>query len=162
MHIPAFTAFLGITHQEYAHVFYREPLDRRVRDQIAYKLGVDWREIAEFMPQQPQPWPEIVAEPAPEGAPFPHEPWYLVDHVTGRITSGPHDAPIPANGGYLCDPLTNGPTNLVGLSYPWGSEEEQLPPAGFSARDLEVMYKESAADAAHGRQIVPSWTNFWK
>ena len=60
MHIPAFTAFLGITHQEYAHVFYREPLDRRVRDQIAYKLGVDWREIAEFMPAQPQTWPEIV------------------------------------------------------------------------------------------------------
>jgi hypothetical protein len=41
MHIPAFTAFLGITHQEYAHVFYRQPLDRRVRDQIAYKLGVE-------------------------------------------------------------------------------------------------------------------------
>jgi len=32
MHIPAFTAFLGITHQEYAHVIYRQPLDRRVRD----------------------------------------------------------------------------------------------------------------------------------
>jgi hypothetical protein len=148
MHIPAFTALLGITHQEYAHVFYRQPLDRRVRDQIAYKLGVDWREIAEFMPAQPQIWPEIVPIPAPEGAPRPREPWYLIDEETGRIVSGPHATPIPVNAGYLGDPLTHAPTNLVALCYPLGCEEEQLPPEGFSARDLEVMYEESEADAA--------------
>jgi hypothetical protein len=147
MNIPAFTAFLGITHQEYAHVVYRQPLDRRVRDQIAFKLGVDWREIAEFMPAQPQTWPEIVPLPASEGEPPPPEPWYLVDHVTGRITSGPHTTPIPANGAYLCDQLTNASTNLVALWYPFTREEENLPPEGFSARDLEVMYEESAADA---------------
>jgi hypothetical protein len=148
MHIPAFTAFLGITQQEYAYVFYREPLDRRVRDQIAYKLGVDWREIAEFMPAQPQTWPEIVPEPAPEGAPLPSEPWYLVDRVRGRITSGPHTTPVPANGAYLCDQLTYAPTNLVALWPPFRREEDQLPPEGYSARDLEIMYEEGAADAA--------------
>src|SRR4051812_44355395 len=100
------------------------------------------------MPAQPQTWPEIVPEPAPADAPSPLEPWYLIDEETGRIVSGPHTMPIPANGGYLCDPLTNGPTNLVGLSYPLGCEEEQLPPEGFSARDLEIMYEEGAADAA--------------
>jgi hypothetical protein len=148
MRIPAFTAFLGITHQEYAHVIHRQPLDRRVRDQIAYKLGVEWREIAEFMPAQPQTWPEIVPLPAPDGEPLPPEPWYLVDEETGRITSGPHDTPIPANGGYLCDQLTYESTNLVALWYPSTSEEDQLPPEGYSARDLQLIYDESTAEEA--------------
>jgi hypothetical protein len=148
MHIPAFTAFLGITHQEYAYAIYRQPQDRRIRDQIAYKLGVDWHEIAEFMPAQPRIWPEIVPLPAPEGAPLPSEPWYLVDRVTGRITSGPHTTPIPANGAYLCDQVTYESTNLVALWSPFTREEDQLPPEGYSARDIELMYEEGAASAA--------------
>jgi hypothetical protein len=31
---------LGITHQEYSHVIHRLPVDQRLRDQIAYKLGI--------------------------------------------------------------------------------------------------------------------------
>jgi hypothetical protein len=150
MHIPAFTAFLGITQQEYAQVMHRQPVDRRLRDQIAYKLGVKWQAIAEFLPAQPQHWPEIVPLPAPEGAPLPTEPWYLIDLQTGRIASGPHTTPIPTNAVYLADPLTSMPTNLVAVCSPWSSEEAQLPPEGHNASARAIFYDEPVAeDDAH-------------
>ena len=42
MRIPAFTAFLGVTLDDYAQVVQRGPVDRRLRDQIAYRLRVPW------------------------------------------------------------------------------------------------------------------------
>ena len=95
-------AMLGITHQEYAHVMHRRPVDRRIRDQIADKLGIRWSAIAEFMPEAALPWLEIASIPAPAGAPPPAEPWYLVQQTTGRIVSGPHDAPLPGKVRSLC------------------------------------------------------------
>ena len=49
-----FGDWLGIAHFEYAAVIHRLPVDRRLRDQIAYKLGVAWQAIAEFMPEPPR------------------------------------------------------------------------------------------------------------
>jgi hypothetical protein len=57
MTIPQFTAFLGIAHFEYAQVVHRQKVDPRLRDQIAFRLGVPWQAIAEFMPPAPWPWP---------------------------------------------------------------------------------------------------------
>jgi hypothetical protein len=37
-----------------------------------------------------------------------------------------------------------GPTNLVTLIPPWASEEDQLPPEGYSDEDLEAIYGDSA------------------
>ncbi len=135
----AFIAMLGITHQEYAHVIHRLPVDRRLRDQIAYKLGVDWSAIAEFMPEDALPWPEILPLPAPPGELPPDEPWYLVHQTTGRIVSGPHHEPLPENAAYYCDPLTRQTTNLITLFPVWTTEEAQIPPGGYSAEERQRM-----------------------
>lgn len=72
MTVLQFGRWLGIAHFEYATVVHRRPVDRRIRDQIAYKLGVDWRAIAEFVPEQPPPRRAIAALPARPGAEPPH------------------------------------------------------------------------------------------
>ena len=144
--VPPITTLLGITLQEYAHVIHRLPVDRRIRDQIAYKLGIRWSAIAEFMPEAALPWLEIASIPAPAGAPPPAEPWYLVHETTGRIVSGPHDAPLPGNAVYLCDPLTQRTTNLVVLFAAWTSEEAQLQSEGYSAHERRIMEEERAEE----------------
>lgn len=144
MHIPDFTDFLGILHPEYADVVHRLPVDRRVRDQIAFRLGVHWTEIAEFMPRQNQPeipLPPIAPIPAPEGTPPPEEPWYLVERFTGKIVSGPHNEPVPLNGFYVAEPLTGECGNIIELAEPLnGIEEESLPPGGYNAEELYYVY----------------------
>jgi len=114
MTIPQFTAWLGIAHHEYAAVVQRRLVDRRLRDQIAFTLGVAWHALAECMPEPPLP-PRPRPRPLPpsDDAPPPDEPWFLVDAETGAIVSGPDHAPLPANAGYRSDPLRGGPTNLV-------------------------------------------------
>lgn len=140
--IPAFTDWLGILHHEYAAVVRRLPVDRRLRDQIAFKLGVPWREIAEFMPAPaPAPRPRPVPKPAPAGARPPLRPWFLFDEDAGTIISGPHHEPIPANGWILGDPITWMPTNLVTLHDASGmTEEDRLPPEGYSAAERAQLY----------------------
>jgi hypothetical protein len=140
-----FTDLLGITQQEYAHVIHRLPIDRRLRDQIAYKLGVPWSAIAEFMPGAALPWPETTPIPAPAGAPPPSEPWYVVHPTTGRIVSGPHNEPLPENAAYVHDPLTYNTTNLVVL-FDRTNEEAQLPPEGYIANERLIMEEELAAE----------------
>jgi len=142
MRIPAFTAFLGIAHHEYAAIVRRCPSDRRLRDQIAFKLGVAWQAIAEFMPEPPpQPRSQPLPLPPREGAKPPSHPWYLVDEETGQVLSGPHTDPLPANAVYLGDPRTWEPSNLVVLhDYSACTEEDQLPAEGFSAKEREAMY----------------------
>lgn len=142
MTILAFGDWLGIAHFEYAGVIHRLPVDRRLRDQIAYKLGVAWQAIAEFMPERPpQPRPQPVPIPAPDGTPPPDEPWYLFDDETGYILSGPHNTSVPENGFYLSDPLAGGPSNLVVLhDFSGYTEEQQLPPEGFSDATLRAWY----------------------
>lgn len=136
MTVLQFGQWLGIAHFEYAAVVHRQPVDRRICDQIAYKLGVDWHAIAEFMPKHPQPelYREITPIPAPPGAKPPAEPWYLLDEVTGRIRSGPHHESLPKNAFYLWDPLTDGAAQLVVLDdfKERSTAEEQLPPEGHN------------------------------
>ena len=131
--VPPITTLLGITHQEYAHVIHRLPVDRRLRDQIAYNLGVHWSAIASHARSC-----AALAGDRPSRHlldPGPCEPWYLVHQTTGRIVSGPHNEPLPENAAYYCDPLTQNTTNLVVLFPAWTSEEAQLPPEGYSAME---------------------------
>lgn len=132
MTVLEFGRWLGIAHFEYAAVVNRRPVDRRIRDQIAYKLGVDWWAIAEFMPEQPQPHREVAPLPARPDAEPPDEPWYFLDEVTGRIRSGPHDEPYPENALHLYDYATEGAAQLIALwDFDWPqTEEDQLPPGG--------------------------------
>lgn len=142
MKIPAFTDWLGIPHHEYAQIIRRQPVDRRLRDHVAYKLGVEWQAIAEFMPKPP-PEPYVRPEPipAPEGTEPPLEPWYLLDEENGQIISGPHTEPIPENGWYVSDPLVGGPSNLVVLyDFSGYTEEDRLPPDGYSIEEREWRY----------------------
>jgi hypothetical protein len=141
MTIPQFTAFLGIAHFEYAQVVHRQKVDPRLRDQIAFRLGVPWQAIAEFLPPAPQPRP--VPIPAPATATPPDEPWYLVE-----VISGPHTTPLPENALQLPDPATRTPTNFVILYNPWTTEEGQLPPEGYSARELQEMAEKEGEDGA--------------
>lgn len=142
MRISAFTDWLGIPQHEYAHIIHRQPVDRRLRDHVAYKLGVEWRVIAEFMPKPPpEPYVRLVPIPAPEGTEPPPEPWYLLDEETGQVISGPHTEPIPENAGYLSHPLIGNPCNLVVLYDLSGyTEENQLPPDGYSAKERSWRY----------------------
>jgi hypothetical protein len=137
MTIPQFTAFLGIPHHEYAAVVHRQPVDRRLRDQIAFRLGVSWPAIAEFVPPAPpEPRPQPIPMPAPPEAAPPDEPWYLVDNETGSILSGPHHEALPANAAYLGDPILGGLTNLVIL---WSDDE--------CSDERQWLYDERAAEA---------------
>jgi hypothetical protein len=142
MHIPAFTAFLGITHVDYVAVVHRQAVDRRLRDQIAYKLGVRWQEIAEFMSETPpKPQPQPVPIPAPDDALPPHRPWYLVDDETGRVLSGPHATPVPENGYYIGHLLAHKAPDLVVLhDFSGYTREDQLPPGGYTKKELQEMY----------------------
>lgn len=142
MRIHEFTDWLGIAHYEYANVVHRVPVDRRLRDQIAFRLGVRWTEIAEFGPKQPQPEPPPLPEliPALPGSPPPNEPWYLIDEYTGKIVSGPHHEPVPENGWHTQEPLTGKGTNLISLSSYPGTEEQGLPPDGYSDDILQILY----------------------
>jgi hypothetical protein len=142
MHIPAFTAFLGITHADYAAVVRRHALDRRLRDQIAYKLGVQWQEIAEFMPEPPpQPRPQPAPIPASDDAPPPLRPWYLFDDETGRILSGPHTTPVPQNGYFLSHPLLPNRLDLIVLhDFSGYTEEDQLLPDAYTREELQEKY----------------------
>ena len=141
MRISEFVDSLGIGHFEYLEVVHRRPVDRRLRDQIAFKLGVAWQEIAEFMPEQPGS--RLVPLPPREGALPPREPWYLFDDETGRIISGPHHEPLPENGHYLGDPITGASTSLVVL---WDrlhlTEEGQLLPDGHGTKELADTYND--------------------
>jgi hypothetical protein len=148
MRIPEFTAFLGILHHEYAAVVHRHPVDRRLRDQIAFKLGVHWSAIAEFLPAHRQPIkppPPPVPIPNPSGE-VPSQPWYLVDAYTGQIVSGPHHEPVPLNGYYMVEPLSRMCTNLIVLDDYSGTEEDQLPPEGYSDKELRSIYGDGAWD----------------
>jgi hypothetical protein len=142
MSIPQFTDWLGIAHFEYAHVVHRQPVDPRLRDQIAFRLGVSWTQIAEFLPLEPPP-----PEPVPATAGPPREPWYLIE-----VLSGPHETPLPANACYLGDPATGAPTNFVVLHDDWPSEEEQLPPEGYTAAERRELYGDDAELSTEERQ----------
>jgi hypothetical protein len=138
MTIPQFTAFLGIAHFEYAHVVHRQKIDLRLRDQIAFRLGVPWQAIAEFMPREPPTSrPRPIPIPPPATAEPPDEPWNLVE-----VVSGPHTTALPANALPLGDPVTQAPTNFI-LYDPWTTEEGQLPPEGYSARERRERYEEA-------------------
>lgn len=140
--ISAFTEMLGIFHHEYVAVIHRQPVDPRVRDQIAFKLGVPWQAIAEFMPKPPpQLKPRPVAIPPGEGAEVPSTPWYLVDEQTGQVLSGPHTEPLPENAVYLHDPFKGEEWNLVVLcDYSHLTEEDCLPPGGYSRNERDAVY----------------------
>jgi hypothetical protein len=147
MTIPQFTTYLGLLHREYVDVVHRLPVDRRVRDQIAFRLGVPWTMIAEFMPEQLRPArPRPEPLPAPEGAEPPREPWFLVDEESGEVISGPHTEPVPANAVFPNDLIVGGPTNLVALFDEPLTEEEWLPPGGFTRDERRTMYDEDAMD----------------
>jgi hypothetical protein len=136
MTIPQFTDWLGIPHHEYAAVVYRMPVDPRLREQIAFRLGVSWRQIAEFLPPQPPPRPQLVPLPAPDAAEPPREPWYLVDDLTGKVLSGPHHEPLPANAAYLGDPLTFTFATRAALCYAYDFMKRDCE----SGRDTERGY----------------------
>jgi hypothetical protein len=148
MTIPQFTALLGILHHDYAAVIHRQPVDRRLRDQIAFRLGVPWPAIAEFMPlAPPEPRPRPIPIPAPPEATPPGEAWYLVDKYTGTLISGPHHEAPPLNVVYLVNPILCGPTNLVILwDDDWFGEEHQLSPVDYMLRERQRLYDEPGAD----------------
>lgn len=148
MTVLEFGRWLGIAHFEYAAAVHRRPVDRRIRDQIAYKLGVPWRAIAEFRPAQPKPLRDVLPLPAPPNAKPLAEPWYLIDAVTGRIRSGPHHEPLPANACFLLDELTVGDAQLVCLYNDDGpgTEEEAVPPAGYRRDVREWLHGHLGAD----------------
>jgi hypothetical protein len=141
MTIDQFTALLGILHHDYAAVIHRLPVDRRLRDQVAFRLGVPWPAIAEFLPPAPpEPRPRLIPIPAPPEATPPGEAWYLVDRETGTLVSGPHHEALPMNAVYLVDPILCEPTNLVIL---WSDdgfrEEHQLPPTGYTLEERQCL-----------------------
>ena len=148
MTIPQFIAFLGILHHDYAAVIHRQPVDRRLRDQIAFRLGMSWPMIAEFLPSAP-PEPRLrpIPIPAPPEATPPDEAWYLVDRETGSIVSGPHHEALPLNAAYLVDPLLCEPRNLVVLRSDDGfGEGHQLSPTDYMFRERQRLYDEPGAD----------------
>jgi hypothetical protein len=144
MTIPQFADFLGLLHPEYVAVVQRQKVDRRVRDQIAFRLGVPWTMIAEFMPPPPRPRPE--PRPAPAGAEPPPELWYLVDEESGEVISGPHTEPIPENSDYLHDPIAGESTNLAVVFDDTIVEYNLLPPDGYTADERRAICGEDATD----------------
>jgi hypothetical protein len=57
-----------------------------------------------------------------------------------EVVSGPHTTALPANVLPLGDPVTEAPTNII-LYDPWTTEEGQLPPEGYSARERRERYE---------------------